>query len=111
MEAVTHALRWISSRGDSQTTHAIILTDSMSLLRKVKSRMGSPDWNVPMVDIHRRKLVWRYCPGHAGVKGNDRADSLPGKAAITSKLTSNVEHQLQTKMSQDVTLQQPTGES
>ena len=40
-EAVTHALRWISSRGDSQTTHAIILTDSMSLLDKVKSGMGS----------------------------------------------------------------------
>ena len=44
--AVTHALRWIASRGDSQTTHAIILTDSMSLLQKVKSGMGSPDWHV-----------------------------------------------------------------
>ena len=28
MEAVTHALRWTASRGDSHTTHAIILTDS-----------------------------------------------------------------------------------
>ena len=37
VEAVTHALRWIASRGYSQTTHAIILTDSMSLLQKVKS--------------------------------------------------------------------------
>ena len=46
VEAVTHALRWIASRGDSQTTHAIILTDPMSLLQKVKSGMGSPDWNV-----------------------------------------------------------------
>ena len=26
VEAVTHALRWIASRGDSPTTHAIILT-------------------------------------------------------------------------------------
>ena len=34
MEAVTHALRQIASRGDSQTTHAIILTDSMNLLQK-----------------------------------------------------------------------------
>ena len=32
VEAVTHVLRRIASRGDSQTTHAIILTDSMSLL-------------------------------------------------------------------------------
>ena len=43
---VTHALRWIAPRGDSQTTHAIVLTDSVSLLQRVKSGMGSPDWNV-----------------------------------------------------------------
>ena len=41
VEAVTLALRWIASRGDSQTTHTIILTDSMSLIRKVKSGMGT----------------------------------------------------------------------
>ena len=63
VELVTHPLRWIASRGDSWTTHAIILTDSMSLLQKVKSEMGSPDWNVLMVDIHLRKLTWVYYPG------------------------------------------------
>ena len=42
-EAVTHDLRWIASRGDIQTTHAIILIDSLSLLLKVKSGMGSPE--------------------------------------------------------------------
>ena len=36
MEAVTHALCGIASRGDSPTTHAIILTYSMNLLRKVE---------------------------------------------------------------------------
>ena len=35
-EAVTHALRWIASRDESQTTHAVILTDSMSFAQKVK---------------------------------------------------------------------------
>ena len=83
-ETVTGALRWIASRGDSQTTHAIILTDSMSLLQKVKNGMGSPDWNVSMVDIHLRKLLWVYCPEHAGVKGKDRADRLVGKATLKS---------------------------
>ena len=39
MEAVTHALCWIASRDDNQTTHAIILTHSMSLLQKMKSGM------------------------------------------------------------------------
>ena len=71
VEAVIHALRWIASAGDSQTTSDIILTDSMSLLQKVKSGMGSTDWNVSMVDICLLKLHWMYCPGHARVKRND----------------------------------------
>ena len=66
VEVVTHALRWIASRGDNRTTHAIILTDSMSLLQKVNGGMGNPDWNVSMVDIHLRKILWVYCLGHAG---------------------------------------------
>ena len=48
--------------------------------------MGSPDWNVSMVDIHLRKLLWVYWSGHAGLKGNDRADKLAGKTTITSGL-------------------------
>ena len=79
----THALLWIAAGGDCQTTHAILLTDSMSLLQKMKSGMGSPDWNVPMVDIHLRKLLGMYCHGHAGVKGNHRADRLAAKATHT----------------------------
>ena len=39
-----------------------------------------------MVDIHLRKQLWVYFSGHAGVKGNDRADRLAGKAAVTSGL-------------------------
>ena len=52
----------------------------------MKSGMGSPDWNVSMVDIHLRKLLWVYCPGHAGVKGTDRADRPAGKATLPSGL-------------------------
>ena len=40
MEADTRALRWISSRSDCQTAHAIFLTDSVSLLQALKTR-----WN------------------------------------------------------------------
>ena len=71
MEEVTHALHRFSSGGDSQTTHTITFTDSMSLLEKGKSGMESQDRNVSMVDIHLRKLLWVHCPGHAGVQGND----------------------------------------
>ena len=80
----TYAIRWIASRG--RTTHAIVLTDSMSLLQKVKNGMGSPDCNVSVVDIHLLTLLWMYWPGHAGVKGNDGADTLSGKATLTSGL-------------------------
>ena len=59
----------------------------MSLLQKVKSGMGSPEWNVSIVDTHLRKLMWVNCrPGLAGVKENDRADGLACKATLTSGL-------------------------
>ena len=47
------------------------------------TKSESPDRNVSMVmvDIHLRKLLWMYCPGHARVKGNDPADRLAGKAS------------------------------
>ena len=48
--------------------------------------MEIPDWNKSMVNIHLRKVLWVYCPGHAGVKGNGRADRLAGKATPTSGL-------------------------
>ena len=41
--------------------------------------MESPDLNVSVVDIHLQKLLWVYCPGHAGVR-------LVGKATITNSL-------------------------
>ena len=39
-----------------------------------------------MVDIRLRKLLLVYCPGHAGVKGDDRADRLAGEATLASGL-------------------------
>ena len=44
---------------------------------------GNPDWHVSTVDNHFGKFIWVYCPGHAGVMENDRADRLAGKATIT----------------------------
>ena len=57
---------------------------SLGVLRQLEHI--SPDWKVSMVDIHLRKRLWVYCPGHAGVKGNDRADRLAGKATFISGL-------------------------
>ena len=30
-----------------------------------------------------RKITWIFCPGHAGVAGNERVDKLAGEAAIS----------------------------
>ena len=46
-----------------------------------------------------------YCPGHAGVKGNDRADRLAGKTTITgglrlgrSEVLRSLRHKLRAQM-------------
>ena len=72
VEAVTHAIQWLASQRDAQITHAIILTDSMNLLQKVESGMGCPDWHTDMHSLQLQRLLWIYCPGHAGVRGNAR---------------------------------------
>ena len=46
MEAVAHSNRWIALRSDSETTHATLLTESISWLQKGKSEMGNSRWHV-----------------------------------------------------------------
>ena len=61
VEAVTHALSWIASRGDSQTTLAIILADSviMSLLEwNGKPRQECVNGRHPPL-----KLLWMFSSG------------------------------------------------
>ena len=48
--------------------------------------MGSSDWIVAMVGTYLRKFLWVHCPGHTGVKGNDRVDKLAAIATLTSGL-------------------------
>ena len=73
----------IASQRDAQITHAVILTDSKNLTQKVKSGMGSLDWHTAMHSLWLQRLLWIYCPGHAGVSGNERADRLASTADIT----------------------------
>ena len=48
--------------------------------------MGCPDWYTAMHSLRLQRLLWIYCPGHAGVSGNERADRLASTADITSGL-------------------------
>ena len=86
VEAVTHALQWLETHTCQTATYAMILTDSMNLIEKIKAGWGSPDWHKAMANLDIQKLLWVYCPGHAGVKGNERADRLAGNATTTTGL-------------------------
>ncbi|XP_043195193.1 uncharacterized protein LOC122366724 [Amphibalanus amphitrite] len=59
----------------------IICTDSQSLLRKLESGSAPPEWH----DLPQQ-VVWVYCPGHAGVQLNDRADHLAGSGSASDYL-------------------------
>ena len=43
-------------------------------------------WYTAMHSLRLQRLLWIYCPGHAGVSGNERADRLANTADITSGL-------------------------
>ena len=86
VKAVTHAIQWLASQRDAQITYATILTDSMNLLKNLEPGMGCPDWQKAVHSLLLQRLLWIYCPGHAGVSGNERADRLRRTADITSRL-------------------------
>ena len=86
VEAVTHTIQWLTTQCDAHITHAIILTDSMNLVQKLESGMGCLDWHTAMYSLRLQRLLQIYCPGHAGVSGNERVDRLANTADITSGL-------------------------
>ena len=63
-----------------------------------------------MVDIHLRKLQWVYCPGHAGVKENERADRLAGKAILgRSEVLRSLRYYLQSQSQGHHAIDRPEG--
>ena len=44
------------------------------------------DWLEPLRNSVLKKVTWIFSPGHAGVTGNERADSLAGSAVIDNDL-------------------------
>ena len=48
--------------------------------------MSCPNWHTAMRSLWLQRLLLIYCPGHAGVSGNERAGRLASTADITSGL-------------------------
>ena len=55
----------------------------MNRLQKVKPEMGCSDWHTAIHSFRPQRLLRIYCPGHAGVSGNERADRLASTTVIT----------------------------
>ena len=71
VRAVTEAVNWLASHNYSRV---FILSDSMSMIRKVESGMVRRNWVEVLVQTMIREITFIFVPGHAGVRGNERAD-------------------------------------
>ena len=58
----------------------------MSTLQKIEKECKYADWLEHLRNSALEKITWIFSPGHAGVTGNERADSLAGSAAIVNDL-------------------------
>ena len=76
-------LHVISAQCVARDLHTIV---PWPLAYVLESGMGCPDWHTAMHSLRLQRLLWIYCPGHAGVSGNERADRLASTADITSGL-------------------------
>ena len=84
IKAISEALIYLQ---ENRIKNAVIVTDSMSTLQKVKKEYMYVDWLKTLRNSALEKLTWVFSPGHAGVLGNERADTLAGTAAIDNNLT------------------------
>ena len=79
--AITRALEWIC-RTQPNSTHLVFLTDSQSTLRRIEKCLLRSGWIDAIQGSQLRSIEWIFCPGHAGVRGNEAADRLAGEATV-----------------------------
>ena len=75
IKAISEALTWLQTNNHQR---AVIVTDSMSTLQKVQKKMLYTDWKTTISASSLERIAWIFCPGHAEVIGNERADKLAG---------------------------------
>ena len=59
----------------------------MSILTKISTGVLHADWMTAINQSDFLTVRWIFCPGHSGVRGNERADALAGQATNQSSLT------------------------
>ena len=59
----------------------------MSTLDKISTGMLYADWVNSIKQSNLQTVRWIFCPGHSGVRGNERADALADLAVNESTLT------------------------
>jgi len=84
-EAIQQALLRLS-QVDVNGRTIIFATDSMAVLVKIRSGNLPSNWVVFRERHPDCQVIWTYVPGHAGVKINERADTLAGSAVIGNPL-------------------------
>jgi ribonuclease HI len=78
--AVTKVLTWLATQ---TFTNVCILSDSMSMLRKIEAGWRRLEWWKSLRLSNLFCIFVIFIPGHAGVRGNERADRLAGTAVIS----------------------------
>ena len=56
--------------------------------------MSRYEWRECLISSKEREITWIYTPGHAGVKGNVRADELAGNAPMQGHLSMGLQEVL-----------------
>ena len=84
IKAITEALRYLHS---NQHKRAVIVTDSMCTLKKIMNCFMYADWMTTISEGTLERIVWIFTPGHAGVIGNERADTLADTEVLDNNLT------------------------
>ena len=79
IQAISRALEWVATTAHK---HVVIVTDSMSTLDKIRHGLFYHAWLNSIKASKLKKITFIFSPGHAGVKGNERADHLAGKAPV-----------------------------
>jgi len=59
----------------------------MCTLKKIMNGFMYADWMTTISEGTLERIVWIFTPGHAGVIGNERADTLADAAVFDNNLT------------------------